>query len=127
MAFTPVEIIALIMVILFFVKMLYMYTNPRAWFSFTKYMYSGRATTIIALVLGIVIGYYLFQELSIVQVFAVMAFMSALMVIGVTAFSKEIIALADKVLRKKVVQKAWPSTLIWVFLSLWVLWELFMR
>ena len=125
MALTALEIIALIFVLLGIVKLLCLLVKPRAWFKFAKAVYSYKYITTIGIILVIVTGYFLFQELTMVQIFATFAFLGAIMILGIAPFAKDIIGLADKVLRRKVMQKAWLSTIIWLILMLWVLWEIF--
>ena len=125
---SPLEIIAVLLVALFAIKMLVLMVSPRAWYrKVVKPVYGNPKVYMWVLVaLAAIILYYLLQELNIVQIFAATAFVTLLMGIGVLAFSKDILDLADRMLRKKnILKRAGLSILIWTVLSIWVLWTIF--
>ena len=125
---TPLEIIAVIMIALGVIKFLVLAVKPRAWIKVVNVVYgSPKAITWIGLILGAVILYYLLQELTIVQIFATLAFLSALMMIGVASFSKDLSEFAKKILaRKNIMKKTWLAWVIWLVLMAWALKEIFM-
>ena len=127
MAMAPLEIIAFLLVALFVIKMLVLFTKPKSWLKFAKKIYGGGAvTTFVILVLAIIVLYYLLMELSIVQIFAVITFTTLLISLNVAPYSKELMAMADQLYRKKnLLSRAWLVILIWTLLSIWVLWEIF--
>lgn len=125
---SPLEIIAVLVVALFAIKMLVVMVNPRIWHrKVVKPVYGNAKVSMwVMVVLAAVILYYLLQEINIVQIFAATAFVTMLMGIGVLAFSKDILDLADRMLRKKnILKRAGLSILIWTVLSIWVLWTIF--
>ncbi|MEK6835777.1 MAG: hypothetical protein AABX55_02025 [Nanoarchaeota archaeon] len=128
MALTPIEIIALIFVLLALLKIIVIVINKKAWYNnVVKPVYSGGAlTTVIFIVLAFIIFYYLLQELSIVQIFAVVALSSMLIGLGFLANSKELISVLQKAYNKKLSAWVWLYTLIWFILLLWVLYEIFL-
>jgi len=121
---TPLEIIALTIIVLVLVKLVVVLTNPKAWLRFARSVYSNTAAaSLVALVLAAVVLYYLLAELTIVQVFAAFAFLSLLMVVSVAPQAEELMRIAQKrFLRKNLVQTYWLSIIIWVVLSVWALW-----
>ena len=125
---TPLEIIAVIMVVLIAIKFLVLAVKPRAWMKVCDAIYGNpKATTWVGLILGAVILYYLLQELTIVQIFATLAFLSALMMIGIANFSKDLNEFAKKILaRKNIMKKTWLAWVIWLVLMAWALKEIFM-
>ncbi len=127
MAFTAIETLAFIIIALTIIKVLVIFKNPRIWFKeVVKPMYSSCWMEIIGLVLAAGSLYYLLQVMSIVQIFAVMFFLSAIMLAGIAPYSKDILAFAEKVYKRKgILKRAWLSTTIWVILLLWALYELF--
>ena len=128
MAFTPIETLAFIIAALSLIKILVILVNPMSWFrGVVKPVYSNPFwLQFIGLILAGVSLFYLLQELTIVQIFAVMFLFAALMLFGVAAYNKEILALADKIYKKKgAIKKSWLSILIWLVLIIWVLVELF--
>ncbi len=124
----PLEIIALVLVIITFLKLLIISVKQRAWYKFTKAIYSRPAALRwISLILAVIVGYYVIQELSITQIWAVIAFVVLLMTIGVAEYSTEMLELAEKIFRKKnVLKRARLAVAIWVVLGLWLLKELFL-
>ncbi|MDI6655402.1 MAG: hypothetical protein QME59_05890, partial [Candidatus Hydrothermarchaeota archaeon] len=83
-------------------------------------------TTIISLVLAVVVLNYLLVELTIVQIFAVMLFLSLLMAIAAAPYSKDIMEWANKLSEDRgVLKKAWLAIIVWVILIVWVLYTLF--
>ncbi len=123
------EIIALLLVILFLVKLVVVSRNPRAWLRFWKKRYSHRAAaTVVALVLAGVVLYYLLMELTIVQIMAVAAFMALLFLIGFLPYMKDMFELGDRWMKEgNILWRSWLIILIWLVLSLWVLWEIFLN
>ena len=129
MTYTPVEWMALILIVISAIKIIVILVKPKAWNdSVVKKLWknSGLAM-IVSLILAAVALYYLLQELTIVQILATMLFLALLMAIGVSAYKKEIIGLADKMLKNKsVIKKSWLYLIIWIVLLLWGAKELFL-
>ena len=125
---TPIEIIATIFSVLLIVKFLYLKFNPRAWKKFSdKIMKKPKVTKWIYLVLALVIGYYLLQELNVVQIVAVMMFSGFLTGYTFMTFAKEFKPVYKEIWKNKeyLVQKLWPAWLIYLVLAGWVLWTVF--
>ena len=129
MPLTPVEIIALLFVILLFVKLIVLMVNKWAWWAFDKKIYGNpKVASIVFLVLSAIILYYLLQELNIVQIFAAVAFTSMLMAVSVTIYSKEMLSFGEKIMKQKdLMSKSAFLWLIWIVLALWVLKEIFLK
>lgn len=125
---TPIEIMALLVVSLGLIKTVVILIDAKKWMGVAKAVYGNpQVTQVIALALAGLSLWYLLQELTIVQVWASMAFFMMVMVLSAAVAGKELLALANKLLRQKnLLQKWWLATLVWVGLSLWVLKELFM-
>lgn len=128
MAFTPVETIALIIIVVSVIKILVLLVKPEAWMNFAKGVYAKpEATSIVALILGAVVLWYLTQSgISIVEILAVTAFVALLVMVGL---AKEVGPLMKKyeamVKRGNLWKEYWFYTLIWVILLLWGIKELF--
>ncbi len=122
----PVEILALLVAAFISIKLLVVIVRPKSWLSVVKTIYARPVLTMaFALIAAAVILKYLLRELSIIQIFAAMSFMMALMVIGVAAQGKEIIGVAEKILQQgNVIKKAWLCILIWICLVAWVFYAL---
>tara|TARA_Y100000296_G_C5092164_1_gene215428 strand:+ start:486 stop:872 length:387 start_codon:yes stop_codon:yes gene_type:complete len=128
MSFTPIETLALIIALLSLTKLLVILVNPKFWFKgVVKSIYSNPFTLQLAgLILAGVSLFYLLQEFTIVQIFAVMFFVMSLMLFGVATYGKDLLDFADKIYKRKgAIRKSWLSILIWFILIIWVLIELF--
>jgi len=128
MGLTVVEIMALIFLLVAAVKIVVILVNPKSWFELTKqiWLYPG-LTMIISLALAILSLFYLLDNgVTVVDLFAVMLFVSFLAAVGVAIYSKEVMKIAEKLMKdKKLVQKSWLYITIWIVLVIWGFKELF--
>lgn len=125
---TPTEVLALILIIISGIKIITILVNPNAWLeNVVKKVYSNQTySQIVFLVLSLIVLYFLLKELTIVQILAVLLFAALIFAIGFSAYSKELINLADRLYRQKnIFRRCWLSFLIWIILLLWGLKELF--
>jgi len=125
---TPVEVMATVLALLIAVKLLVIFVNPRAWIKNVALPIYSHST--VTMCFGVLLGgaslWFLLQTLTIVDIFAVMFFLSMIMMIGVASFPKEMVSLSKKFYSDhKLVKQSWLSVSIWVVLTVWVLWELF--
>jgi len=125
---TPVEIMAFLVVLLGGIKIIVIMIDPIKWKPVVKTVYGH---PLYAQFFGVVLGlgslYYLLQELTIVQIFAVMFFFMCLMMMGVAAFGKDLIKFADTIFKRKdLVKSTGLLYIIWIVLMCWVLAELFL-
>lgn len=127
MALTAMEIIALVVLLVVAIKLIILLLNPKTWLAIVKVIYGNSViTTIVALVLGAITLKYLLKSLTIIQIFAVMAFMGLLILIGAVSYSKEIMTLAKKLLKdRNCLKRAWLAVIIWVALIIWGFYVLF--
>jgi len=129
MAFTAIENLALIILVLSLIKVLVIIKNPMTWFNkVVKPVYSNAFyLQTIGLVLTAVSLYYLLQVFSIVEIFAVMFFFAAVTLMGIAPFNKDLLEFATRVYKQKgIIRRTWLSTTIWIILMLWALYELFL-
>ena len=124
---TPIQIMALIVALLGGIKLIVILIDPRIWLK--KVVKPIYGNPMFASVLGLLIAgvslYYLNKSFTIVQIFAVMIFFMGLMLMSFAAVSKEMLALADKVLKKDCLKAFWLPTIIWILLLIWVFYALF--
>jgi len=73
--------------------------------------------------LAIVVGYYVFTTLDIIDIAAVMAFTSLLVGLGLLPYAPALLKVAEDMTatRSKLLRNAWLSLVIWVVIALWVL------
>ncbi len=123
---TTIEIFALIAAIAVLIKLLVILTKPKAWMNLVEKIYNVPSLTmIVSLVLSAVVLYYLLQEITIIQIFAAMLFIALLAAATMSTYFNEVKTLAGKLLKQGAIRKAWLSIVIWLALSIWVLYVLF--
>ncbi|MBT4334373.1 hypothetical protein HOD61_00985 [archaeon] len=119
-----IENIALIIIAASIIKLVVLAINPKKWMNFSKAIYSKpHRIRIVGTFLAALVLYYLIGAgITIVEIFAVMAFMACLLMIGFASFGSELI-------KKFKIINIWKDygyyILIWVILLLWGLKELF--
>jgi|TARA_Y100000034_G_C6707549_1_gene312385 hypothetical protein len=128
MAFTPVETIALIIILVGAIKIVVLLVNPKAWMNFAKSVYSKPSlTSLVALVLAAVVLWYLIQSgMTIVQILAVTAFTTLLIMVGLAKEVGPLMKKYESMIEKGNLWKEyWLYTLVWILLMIWGAWELF--
>ncbi|MBS3073853.1 hypothetical protein J4447_00175 [Candidatus Pacearchaeota archaeon] len=125
MPLTLIEIMALIVALLVVVKIIFVIFSPISWLSFSRKFYSApKLISLLSLVLAAVVLYFLLFEVSITQIFAVMAFLALLIMSGAAFFAKEVIKIKESLLTKEYARKYWWYILIWLLLAVWALEEI---
>lgn len=115
---TAIETIAWIFVIIGLVKIVVFAINPKSWMNFAKGVWKTPGLGIIYLVLAIVVFYYLIDSgLNIIQILAVTAFVGLLMGTQFARYSKETMALAQKLVKNK--KDFWTKN--WLYILIWVI------
>ena len=125
---TAIENIAWIIVIVSVIKLIILLINPGAWMNFAKKLYSKPGQLkVITLVLAIIVFYYLIQEITIIQIFATMAFLALVIVIGLASDIAPLIKKYDALIKSGNLWKQfWLYTLIWAILLIWAIKDLVM-
>ncbi len=122
---TALEIIATIFAIFVLVKMVVVLIDPQIWMKKVAEPLLGnpRLTTAVYAVLAIVVGYYVFASLHIVDVAAVMLFTALVMGVGMMPYSKALLRIAEEMsaTRSDLLRNAWLPIVIWTVIALWVL------
>jgi hypothetical protein len=127
---TPVEIMALIFAIAILLKMVMVAINVKGFVKATEPMLQHTTGLTFAYVLlaGIV-GYYLLDKFSVVDIAAVTLFVTLLLCISWLPYSKTLLQLRRDLVGKgaaDIWKKNWLAVVLWVGLALWVLKDLFM-
>lgn len=130
----PVEIMALLAACAVIIKLVVALISPRAWLdNITRRTWTHPIlTTLLSMVLAVATLVFLLKELTIVQIFASLLFLTPLIVLGFVPFAGELLELEklleleNKILRdRNALKKAWLASLIWLILAAWVLYALF--
>ena len=116
-----------VFVVFALIKLVVIWMNPASWKSVVKAIYGKPVITIVvSLIAGVGILMALLQELTIVQIFASMTFMMALMMMQFAALGEEVSEIVDKFLDdKRLLKKIWFVLLVWIILMGWTLYEIF--
>ena len=123
---TPIEIIAAIFAIVGLIKIIVILINKKNWLPVTKAVYGNSGTSsIIFFILAIIVFYYLIQAFTIVEIVAVVAFISLIMGLAFLQTSKDVLSMANKALNKKFTGWMWIIIIIWLILLVWTLYTLF--
>lgn len=131
MAFTgtPIEWIVTVFAALALIKLIVIIVNKEGWWPVVKGVWGKKnrwLTGIIALILAVIVFWFLIQELTIVQIFAVMAFTALFMILGFMQYADDLLTLAKKMLKKRFSGWLWLYVIIWIILTLWALYEVFL-
>lgn len=124
----PVQVMALIILVVAAIKIIIILINPSIWMnSVVKRVWAKPILMmIISLILAVVSLMYLLQEVTIVQIFATMLFISLLAAVGISVYSNEVLSLAEKLMKdKSIVKKSWLYLIIWIALIIWGFYALF--
>ncbi|MBU0457229.1 MAG: hypothetical protein KKD75_03740 [Nanoarchaeota archaeon] len=121
---TPLEIIAVIFAAITLMKFIIIGKNPKVLIKTAEGM-AKKTTflTICLLAIFVVVGYYVFSTINVVDIFVTM--MLGVMLIGImlVMYPKVYLSLAKNILKER--QKLWLLMLIWAFLAGWTLYAIF--
>jgi len=121
---TPIEIIAFILAIAILTKITLLFTRPESLIKGAEFVEKKPALAqFIYIVLAVIIGYFVFQQLSVIHVAAVLMFMGPILAVGFMAIPQGISKLRKQAIEAGIA-KFWLYILIWAGFALWVLWEL---
>ncbi|NIO08317.1 MAG: hypothetical protein GTO40_10030 [Deltaproteobacteria bacterium] len=118
---TSIEVLATIFAILVLVKLAFIRSKPAAWMTMVRTLFLNPTLTMtVYVILALVVGYFLFSSMTIVQVGAVMLFVSLVSGIGLAPYSQLIVKMAQEIIDEGL-SKAWLSMLLWTVISVWIL------
>jgi hypothetical protein len=108
---TPVEIIALVFSVLVLLKLILLYTYKKPMLNLAKILAKNTTGfTISFTIIAIILGYYIFQELNIIQVAAVTFFAVIIIDLSLTPIFKPLIKNINKIVNSKY---------MWIFAAIW--------
>ncbi len=124
--FTPVETIAVIVILFAAVKMIVMLISPKSWMNFAKGVWANVVLVqIFSFVLAGIVLYYLLQQMTILQILAVVAFVALLLVFGIAPEVEFILKKYEAQIKQgKLWKRYWFYALIWLILLVWGAYEL---
>ncbi len=118
---TGIEFLALILGILILAKVIIFFVKPKLWMSITKKTTKNKVTfSVVSLVVAIIAGYLVLQEMTIAEIGAVTVFIAALSALSFGPYINKITTIADEA-SKDLLKKSWLSIVIWVALGVWMI------
>jgi len=121
MVIGPIEVIALIIILFSIIKLIVFWISPRAWLNFAgKFYAKPNITSIVALILAVIVLYYLVASgVTIVQILATWLFVALVMVIGVAQYAHDIVVWAKSRDHAVWFREQWLLMIIWIGLLVW--------
>ncbi len=124
-----VEVLALLTAVIVVSKAAILLKSQRFWYGNVTSRYwkgSGNLTMLLSFVVAAIALAILLQELTIVQIWAVMLFSMALTSMALAPFSKYMLEVEKKWFAEtNVLKEGWFAAIIWMTLSIWVLFSIF--
>ena len=126
MAYTSLEIIALIFIVAAVLKIVVILVAPKSYLGFAKKVWSNALVmSVIMLALAGVVLYYLLQTLSIVQIVAAGMFIALLVGVGFAPYASHLLKIYEKKIGNgRFLRENWLYLLVWLGLMGWALYEL---
>jgi hypothetical protein len=129
MIYTPIEIIAMVIIAGSVIKMLMLLVNAKSWMNFVKGFYKNVALAqILGLIVAAVVLYYLRDAgITIVQILAVMGFLAGMLLVGLAPYVGDIVKKYERQVRGgSIIKDNWLYVLLWLAILVWGAKELFM-
>jgi len=126
---TALQVIAVILMVVTAIKLAVVLASPRSWIAFARRLYVyPSATSAVALVLAVVVFYFLLASgMTIVQILAVCVFVALLLVVGMASYSAELLNWLERQDLSAMIRRMWLYIAIWLALLAWGAVEIFSR
>ncbi|MBW2980700.1 hypothetical protein KY360_04770 [Candidatus Woesearchaeota archaeon] len=119
---TAIEVLALIFGLVVLEKMIVGVLWPKVCLKHARRFLKHKTFPVILyLVLAVIIGIYVFNSMSIVQVAAVMLLSWILLALCLVPYSETALKLGQVMLGKDMVKKDWLALAIWAGLAIWAI------
>lgn len=127
MAYSALDIIAIVIIVLSIIKMAVFLSSPKAWIGFARNIYAKpRLTAPIATLLAAVVLYFLIQSgMTIVEILAVWAFVALVSAASVAQYASDVFAWAAERDLGTWLKEQWLMMVIWMGLVVWGIVDLF--
>ena len=115
------EVLAIILILLSFVKHAVVLVNPRAWIGFAKRLYANpKVTSFVSLaVAGVVLNLLIRSGLDIVQILAVCLFLVFLIIVGVAPYASHLFVWLENQDVGQLIKQQWLYVSLWIALLSW--------
>ncbi len=120
-----IEIFAWIFAVAVLIKLSVVLVNPKLWLSKVAEpaLKNVKVLKMVYLVLTLVVGYFLFQSMTVVQVSAVFLFVSGILGLSMLPYHKHLLK-AAKDIKKNGIKDAWLPIVLFLALALWTVYAL---
>lgn len=123
---TGIEWIVVIAAVFGIIKLLMISFNKKGWMPVVNEVYDHQHLfSWIFTILAIIVFWVLIKSMSIVQIFAVMAFYSLMLALAFMHYGQDVKKLAKKMVSSKITGWLWFYVLIWLIIMVWALWSVF--
>jgi hypothetical protein len=123
-----IEILAVVFIAAFFLRVAMLLWGQKYYYKLTKtVMENQKLFTVVSILLLLGAGYYLFQEMSTIQVAAAAVFVYLFEAVSFFTYSHydELAELKKKVLlNRTIVKKNWFTFILWTIFAFWVILKL---
>jgi len=121
-----IEIIALAVILLAAIKMIVLLVSPKSWMNFAKGIWSNVVLVqIVSFLFAAIVFYYLLQQMTIVQILAVVAFVFLLLVFGIAPEAGFLLRKYEAQIKQgKLWKQYWLYALVWLLLLAWGAYEI---
>jgi len=129
---STIEILALVLIVFSFIKLIVIAINPQLWYGPTNPLMklpalNHNVVNVVFLILVAIILFFLLTEINIVQIFVAMFLGVLLVMIMFVSNLKKIIEMlvGDTTSSKDFYRRYWFPSVVWLVLMIWVLWKIF--
>ena len=125
---TGIEIIALTLATVGLLKIFAVLINRKGWYQnvVTPFYNNSKLSMGVIGLFSVFLFFYLLNYFDIVQMFAIMAFTASFMAFGIMSYSKNILPSIKNIINSKLGFLQYLYMVIWLVLSAWVLYSIFM-
>ena len=122
---TTIDIIALVFIFLALVKITVVLVNRKSWLNVSKLFYDySRESSFLLIILGVIVFFFLLDEMSIVHIIAVIAFSIILLGLAVLQYPREFLHIAKKSSNRKISIFELLYIVFWIILLIWAFVEI---
>ncbi|MBI2146543.1 hypothetical protein HYU22_04345 [Candidatus Woesearchaeota archaeon] len=127
MPFGTIEILAAILIAVSIIKLLVLSFSPKSWLGLARQLYlNSTITSVVALLLAAVVFYFLRKAgITVLEIFAVMLFLSLLMMMSMAKYAETLIDIYAKKGTINIWKEHWLEMVVWIILLIFGIKELF--
>lgn len=127
MEFSTLEILALILIVLFAIKVAAVSIEPKAWFRFVEKIYVvPQLMSVVGLILAAFVLYFIINSgISIIEILAVCLFIALLMLTGMANYADDLMGWVRQQDLTVLMKRLWLYILVWILLIAWGVYALF--